>query len=177
MSTYPMWYLSLAGFLLVVGPLSAQAPTEAPQKMIIAVWPDTTAASNTVKHMSKSAKDQIAAYGVLIKHKDGSVETRERYHNPRGPGAGVQSSDIIDRATVRLSTPAASGTDSTSGYESSGKPSQLSPEDLQKVQSMFGPGESALLLLSPTPAVSEIRRTLGLGAQSDVDIVELTVKE
>jgi len=172
-----MWYLSLAGFLLVVGPLSAQAPTEAPQKMIIAVWPDTAAASNTVKHMSKGAKDQIAAYGVLIKQKDGSVETRERYHNPRGPGAGVQSSDIIDRATVRLSTPAASGTDSTSGYESSDKPSQLSPEDLQKVQSMFGPGESALLLLSPTPAVSEIKRTVGLGAQSDADIVELSVKE
>jgi hypothetical protein len=172
-----MWYLSLGGFLLVASPLSAQTPADAPQKMIIAVWPDTTSASNTVKHMSKGAKDQIAAYGVLIKHKDGTVEARERYHNPRGPGAGVQSSDIIDRAAVRLSTPPASGTDSTSGYESGDKPSQLSPEDLARVQSMFGPGESALLLLSPTPAVAEIKRTLGLGAQSSVEIVELTVKE
>ena len=42
---------------------------------------------------------------------------------------------------------------------------------------MFGPNESALLLLSPAPAVSEIKRTLGLGAQSNVDIVELTVKQ
>jgi hypothetical protein len=175
MSSYPTWYLSLAGFLLMVGPLSAQAPADAEQKMIIAVWSDTTSASNTVKHMSKGAKDKIAAYGVLIKHKDGTVEARERYHNPTGPGAGVQSSDIIDRAAVRLSAPPA--TDSTSGYEAGGKPSQLSPEDLQKVQAMFGPNESALLLLSPAPAVKEIERTLGIGAQSNVDIVELTVKQ
>jgi hypothetical protein len=176
MSTYRMWYLSLAGFFVTAGSLSAQAPAEPAQKMIIAVWPDTTAASNTVKHMSKSAKDQIAAYGVLIKHKDGTVDVKERYHNPRGPGEGVQASDIIDRATARLSQPAGA-TDSASGYESSGKPSQLSPEDLKKVESMFNPGESALLLLSPTPAVSQIKRSLGAGAQSDVDIVELSVKE
>ncbi len=177
MSSYPLWCLSLAGFLLMVGPLSAQAPEDAAQKMIVAVWSDTTAASNTVKHMTKGAKDKTAAYGVFIKHKDGTVEARERYHNPTGPGAGVQASDIIDRAAVRLSTPAASATDSASGYEASAKPSQLSPEDLQKVQGMFGPNESALLLLSPAPAVSEIKRTLGLGAQSDVEVVELTVKQ
>jgi hypothetical protein len=86
----------------------------------------------------------------------------------------VQSSDIIDRATVRLSTPPASGTDSAGGYTSSDKSCQLSPEDLQKAQSKFGPGESALLLLSPTPDVSQIKRTLGIGGQSHVDIVELT---
>ena len=90
MSTYHTWYLSLAGMLVMAAPLSAQEPA---QKMIIAVWPDTSAASSTVQHMTKTAKGQIAAYGVLVKHQDGSVEVRERYHNPTGPGAGVQASD------------------------------------------------------------------------------------
>jgi hypothetical protein len=177
MSTYRMWYLSVGGFLLVAGPLSAQEPAAAPLKMVIAVWPDTTGAAGTIKHMSKSAKDQTAAYAVLVKNKDGTVEARERYHNPRGPGAGVQASDIIDRATARMSTPSTSEADSASGYESSGKPSQLSPEDLKRVEAMFGPGESALLLLSQAPAMAEIKRTLGIGAQRDVEIVELSVKE
>jgi hypothetical protein len=175
MSGYRMCYLSLAGLLVTAGTLSAQEAAEPAQKMIIAVWSDKTAASNTVKHMSQSAKNQIAAYGVLVKDKDGAVAVKERYHNPTGPGAGVQASDIIDRATARLSEPAGA-TDSASGYESGGKASQLSPEDLKKVQSMFGPNESALLLLSPTPDVSQIKRSLGLGGQSDVDIVELSVK-
>jgi hypothetical protein len=176
MSTDAMSCLLLAGSLLLAGPLSAQDAAEPAHKMIVAVWPDTSAASNTIRHMSKSAKDQIAAYGVLVKLKDGTVETRQRYHNPRGPGAGVQSSELVDRATARLSQPAGAA-DSASGYESGGQPSQLSPEDLKKVQDMFGPNESALVLLSTTPDVSQIKRTLGVGAQSSVEVVEIQVKE
>jgi hypothetical protein len=177
MSTYHTWYLSLAGFLLMAGPLSAQEAAPAPLKMVIAVWPDSTGAAGTIKHMSKSAKDQTEAYAVLVKRQDGTVEARERYHNPRGPGAGVQASDLIDRATTRMSEPPASAGDSASGYEASGKPSALSPEDLKRVQTMFGPGESALLLVSQAPAMSQIKRSLGIGAQRDVEIVELSVKE
>lgn len=177
MSTYRMWYLSLGGFLLVAGPLSAQAPADAPLKMVIAVWPDTTGAKSTMKHMSKGAKDKTEAYAVLVQGKDGTIEARERYHNPRSGGKGVQASDIIDRATARMTAPPTSGADSASGYGSSEKPSQLSPEDLKRVQAMFGPGESALMLLSQAPAMDEIKRTLGIGAQRDVEIVELSVKE
>ena len=175
MTTYRLRYLSLVAVLLGAGPLSAQEPAETPLKMIIAVWPDTNGAPNTVKHMSKGAKDQIAAYAVLIKNEDGAVEARQRYHNTSFQG--VQSSDIIDRATARMSTPAASGNDSASAYAPSPQASQLSPEDLKKVEGMFGPGESALMFLSPAPAISQVQRSLGIGAQGDVEIVELSVKE
>ena len=163
MSTYPTWYLSLAGFLLVVGPLSAQAPAEAPQKMIIAVWTDTTgglehrqAHEQGCQGPDRRLRGPHQAQGW---HGGGKGEVPQ---SPRSRSGSAEQRHH-DRATVRLSTPPASGTDSASGYESSGKPSQLSPEDLQKIQGMFGPGESALLLLSPTPAVSEIKRPWGLG--------------
>jgi hypothetical protein len=168
-------YLSLAGFLLSAAPLWAQEPAETPLKMIIAVWPDTTGAPNTVKHMSKGAKDQIAAYAVFVKNEDGTAEVRQRYHNTSFQG--VQSSDIIDRAIARLSPPATSEGDSASAYAPSGQASQLSPEDLKKIEGMFGPGESALMFLSPAPAISQVQRSLGIGAQGDVEIIELSVKE
>ena len=175
MRTYRLRYLSLAGFLLGAGPLSAQEPAEKPLKMVIAVWPDTNGAPNTVKHMSKSAKDQIAAYGVFVKDKDGAVTPRQRYHNTTFQG--VQSSDIIDRAVARMRTPATSAADSASGYAPNGQASQLSPEDLKKFEGMFGPNESALMLLSPAPDISQLERTLGIGNQADVEIMELSVKE
>ncbi|MEZ0334962.1 MAG: hypothetical protein ACAI18_13210, partial [Gemmatimonadales bacterium] len=56
-------------------------------------------------------------------------------------------------------------------------PRRLSEKDYNKLMSMFGPGESALILLSPKPAISEIERALGTGARSNAEIVELEIKE
>jgi hypothetical protein len=174
MTTYRAWYQSLAGFLLVAIPGAAQAQTEAPVKLIYAVWEDSTAAENTLKHLSKGAKDQIAAYAVLVKDKDGNVDTKLRHHKTAG-FSGVQSSQTIDSAIARLSE---SATESASGY-APGAPtsSRLSEKDLKKVRDMFGPGESVLLLMSPKPAVSEIQRALGAGAQGAPEVVVLEVKQ
>jgi hypothetical protein len=174
MSTYHAWYLSVAAFLVVVSPGSAQAQTESSMKLIYAVWKDTTGAGHTMKHMGKSAKDLIEAYAVLIKDKDGNVEVRQRAHKTGGSATGLQASQTIDSALVRLTAPA---TDSVSGYAASTQSSRLSQEDLSKIVGMFDPGESALLLLSSQPAVSEIERSLGMGAQGDVEIVQLEVEQ
>ncbi len=172
MSTYPAWYLSLAAFLLVASPMSVRAQAQAPMKMIYAVWSDTTGAENTMKHMSKG---QIEAYAVLIKDKAGKVEVRQRWHKTGGSSATpLQASQTIDTAIVRLTAPAA---DSASAYAASGQTSRVSQEDLKKMAGMFGPGKSVLLLVSPKPAISEIKRSLGMGAQGDVEIIELEVKE
>ena len=48
---------------------------------------------------------------------------------------------------------------------------------MKKAVTMFGPGQSAVLLLSPKPAVSELERALGTGAQSNAQIMELEVKQ
>ncbi len=174
MTAYRAWYQSLAGFLLVAIPAAALAQEEAPVKLIYAVWQDSTAAENTVKHMSKGAKDQIAAYAVLVKDKDGNVDTRLRHHKTAG-FSGVQSSQTIDSAIARLSEPAA---DPASGYAPSAPTSsRLSEKDLKKVRDMFGPGESVLLLMSPKPATSEIQRALGVGAQGAPEVVVLEVKQ
>jgi hypothetical protein len=53
----------------------------------------------------------------------------------------------------------------------------LSEADLKKVVGMFGPGQSALILLSPKPAISQIERSLGVGGMSNAEIVELEIKE
>jgi hypothetical protein len=83
---------------------------------------------------------------------------------------------VVDTAIARLSTPPPSAADSVSGYAPNA-PRRLSEEDLNKLMGMFGPGESVLILLSPKPGVSVMQRSLGVGAQSDADIVELEVKE
>jgi hypothetical protein len=54
--------------------------------------------------------------------------------------------------------------------------SHLSEKDLKKVIGMFNPGESVLLLLSPQPAVAEIKKALGMGAMGHPEVVELEVK-
>ena len=173
MTNYRAWCQSLAGLLLVAIPGASQAQEEAPVKLIYAVWQDSTAAENTVKHLSKGAKDQISAYAVLVKDKNGNVDTRLRHHKTGG-FSGVQSSQTIDSAIARLSDPA---TDSASGYAPSASASRLSEKDLKKVRDMFGPGESVLLLMSPKPAVSEIQRALGVGAQGAPEVVVLEVKQ
>jgi hypothetical protein len=88
----------------------------------------------------------------------------------------LQASQVVDTAIARLSAPPPNAADPASGYAPSAKAGRLSEEDLNKVVGMFGPGESALLLLSPKPAVSEIQRSLGVGTQSKAEIVELEVK-
>jgi hypothetical protein len=171
MSTNLRWYL--AGFLLVACPWSAQAQKETPVKLVYAVWHNTTGAENNLKHMSQGAKNQIEAYAVLVKDKDGNVETSLRHHKSTG-FAGVQSSQTIDSAIARLSEPA---TDSASGYAPSAQTSRLSEQDLKKVVGMFGPGNSVLLLMSPKPATSEIQRSLGAGADGAAEVVVLEVKQ
>ena len=163
MSTYCPWYLSLTAFLLVASQWSAQAQEEAQVKMIYAVWATPSAAENTLKHMNKGAKDQMEAYAILTKDKAGKVDVTQRYYKSRGSPTGLQASETLDRSV-----------DSASVYAP--QPSRLSEKDLKKVVEMFGPGESALLLLSPKPAVSDIQRAIGMGAQGHPEIVVLEVK-
>jgi hypothetical protein len=117
----------------------------------------------------------MEAYAILTKDKAGKVDVTQRYHKSRGEATGLQASETLDRAIARLSTPAAGGDDSASGYAP--QPSRLSEKDLKKVVEMFDPGESALLLLSPKPAVSDIQRAIGMGAQGHPEIVVLEVKQ
>ena len=177
MRSYRAWYLSLAAFLMVGSPLPAQAQAEPPLKMIFAVWKDTAAAAHTMKSMSKGAYDLVEAYAVLVKDTTGKVEVRQRHNQSGGSVTALQASQLVDTAIVRLSAPAPSAGDSASGYAPSGQVSRLSKEDLNKVVGMFGPGESALILMSSKPAVSEIKRSLGVGALGAPEIVELDVKQ
>jgi hypothetical protein len=171
MSTHRVLYLPLMAFLLVASPWSAQAQKEASVKMIFAVWHDTTGAERAVKHLSGSTKDQIEAYAVLVKDKNGTVEPRLRHHKSES-ATGLQATQTLDSAIARLSD---SATDSASGYASA-RTSRLSEEDLKKVVGMFNPGESALLLLSPKSAASEVKKAVGMGAQGHPEIVEMEVK-
>lgn len=177
MSTYRAWQLSLGAFLLVAGPLQAQAPTEQPLKMIFATWKDSASAANTMKHMSKASKDAVDAYAVLIKDKAGKVEVKQRHNQAGGSVTALQASQIVDSAIARLSAPVPSAADSTSAYAPTGRPSRLSEEDFKKISGMFGPGQSALLLVSPTPSVAEIKRSLGVGGHGAPQVVELEVKK
>ena len=176
MGTHGRGIWSLSAFLLVANPLLAQEKAEPPIRMIYAVWKDTAGAGYAMKHMSKKTYDQVEAYAVLTKDKAGQVEVKQRYNQAGGSARALQASQVVDTAIARLSAPPPSAADSVSGYAPNATPSRLSEEDLKKVVGMFGPGQSALLLLSPKPAVSEIQRSLGAGQQSNVEIVELEIK-
>jgi hypothetical protein len=178
MSTYRAWYLSLAGFLLVAGPVPALAQKEPPLKMVYAVWKDTAAAATTMRHMNKKTYDLVEAYAVLVKDKTGKVEVSQRHNKAGNSARAMQASQTIDTAIARLS--ALAPTDSfVSGYApaAGGPASRLSEKDLKKVVSMLGPGESAVLLISPKPDVSEVEKFLGMGGQGAPEVVQVDIKQ
>jgi hypothetical protein len=156
-------------------PTSSSSPDEAPLKMIYAVWSDTTGAASAMKNMSKSARDLVEASAVLVKDKNGHVELKQRQNKAGGSDRSMQASQVVDTAIARLSAPPPSAADSSSAYGSA--PRRFSEKDYNKIMSMFGPGESALILMSPKPAISEIERALGVGQHTNAEIVEFDIKE
>jgi hypothetical protein len=176
MGKYASGIWAVAALLLVAGPLTAQDKAEAPPlRMIYAVWKDASGAGYAMSKMSKSAKDQVEAYAVLVKDDAGHVAVKERGNKAGGSDRAMQASMVIDTAVARLSAPPATAEDSAAGYAPNPN-SRLSPEEFKKAYTMLGPGQSALLLLSPKPNVSELERSLGTGAQSNAQIMELEVK-
>jgi hypothetical protein len=53
----------------------------------------------------------------------------------------------------------------------------LSEKDLKKVVSMLSPDESAVLLISPKPNVSEMEKFLGMGGQGTPEIVQVDITQ
>jgi hypothetical protein len=53
----------------------------------------------------------------------------------------------------------------------------LSEKDFKKVVRMLDPGESAVLLISPQPDVSEVERVLGMGSQGTPEVVVVNLEE
>jgi hypothetical protein len=178
MSTYRAWYLSLTAFMLVAGPRPALAQKDAQLKMVYAVWGDPEAAATIMRNMNKKTYDLVEAYAVLVKDKTGKVEVRQRHNQAGGSDRAMVASQTIDTAIARLSALPANAADSAKGYApANGPASRLSEKDLKKVVSMLGPGESAVLLISPKPNVSEMEHTLGMGGQGTPEIVEVDINE
>ena len=178
MGTCRAWYLSLAAFLLVAGPVPGQAQEAPPLKMVYAVWKDQGGAANTMKQMNKKTYDLVEAYAVLVKDKTGKVTVSERHNKAGGSAAAMQASETIDTAIARLSALPPNAADSASGYApANGPASRLSEKDLKKVVSMLGPDESAVLLISPKPDVSEVERFMGMGGTGAPEVVEVDIKQ
>ena len=89
MGTYRAWFQSLAAFLLVGGPLPAQAQEEQPLKMVYAVWKDIGGAANTMRHMNKKTYDLVEAYAVLVKDSTGKVEVSQRHNKAGGSDRAI----------------------------------------------------------------------------------------
>ena len=178
MGTYRAWYLSLAAFLLVPGQVRAQDKEAPPLKMVYAVWKDQGGAGNIMKQMNKKTYDLVEAWAVLVKDKTGKVVVSERHNKAGGSAAAMQASETIDTAIARLSALPANAADSAKAYApANGPASRLSEKDLKKVVGMLKPGNSAVLLISPKPNVSEMEHTLGMGGQGTPEVVEVDINE
>ena len=178
MSPYCPWYLPLTAFLLVAGPLPALAQKEPELKMVYAVWEDPGAAATIMRNMNKKTYDLVEAYAVLVKDKTGKVEVKQRYNQAGGSDRAMVASQTIDTSIARLGALPPNAADSAQGYRpASGPASRLSEKDLKKVVSMLGPNESAVLLISPKPNVSEMEHFLGMGSQGAPEIVEVDIKQ
>jgi hypothetical protein len=178
MSTYRAWYLSLAAFMLVAGPLPAQAQEESELKMVYAVWKDPGAAATIMKNMNKKTYDLVEAYAVLVKDETGKVEVTQRHNQAGSSEVAMTASQTIDTAIARLGALPANAADSAMAYRpATGPASRLSEKDLKKVVSMLGPNESAVLLISPKPNVSEMQHVLGMGTQGTPEIVEVDINQ
>jgi hypothetical protein len=178
MGNYRAWYLSLAAFLLGAGPVTAQAQEETPLKMVYAVWKSPGGAANIMKQMNKKTYDLVEAYAVLVKDETGKVQVSQRHNQAGGSATAMTASQTIDTAIARLSALPPDAADSVSAYApSDGPASRLSEKDLKKVVSMLDPGESAVLLISPKPDVSEVKRFLGLGGLGAPEVVVVDIQQ
>jgi hypothetical protein len=178
MSTYRSWYLALGTFLLVAAPSPAFAQEGGSLKMVYAVWGDTGSAATIMRNMNKKTYDLVEAYAVLVKDKSGKVGIRQRHNQAGGSDRAMVASQTIDTAIARLSALPANAADSAMGYApNDGPASRLSEKDLKKVVGMLNPGESAVLLISPKPNVSEMKHTLGMGGQGTPEIVQVDIRE
>jgi hypothetical protein len=174
---YRTWYLALAASVAVVGPLSAQDKDEPPLKMVYAVWKSPGGAENAVDHMNKKTYDLVEAYAVLVKDSSGKVEIKKRHNKAGGSAQAMQAAETIDTAIARLSALPANAADSVAGYAPAGGPaSRLSEKDLKRVVSMFKPGESAALLISPKPDVTQVQKYVGMGGQSGPEFVVVDIQ-
>jgi hypothetical protein len=169
-STYRTWFLSLAALVVFVGALSAQDGP--PLKMVYAVWKSPGGAANTMHHMNKKTYDLVEAYAVLVKDTAGKVEVKDRHNKAGGSPQAMQAAETIDTAIARLGALPANAADSAAGYRpASGPASHLSEKDLKIVVGMLDPGESAVLLISPQPDVSEVQKFVGMGGQAAPEVV------
>jgi hypothetical protein len=144
--------------------------------MVYAVWKDIGGAANSMRHMNKKTYDLVEAYAVLVKDTTGKVVVSQRHNKAGGSDRAMQASQTIDTSIARLSALPANAADSASGYApKSGPVSHLSEKDFKKVVSMLGPGESALLIISPKPDVSEVQSFLGMGGQGAPEVVVVDI--
>jgi hypothetical protein len=177
MGTYARGIWSLAAFLVVGSPLPGQAQEEAPLKMVYAVWKSPGAAANVVSQMNKKTYDKVEAYAVIVKDSTGKVELKQRHNKAGGSDRAMQAAVVIDTAVARLSALPPNADPYSVGYAPGGPASRLSEKDFKKVVSMLDPGESAVLLISPEPDVSEIERVLGMGSQGTPEVVQVDLEE
>src|SRR5436190_2549290 len=112
MSTYRAWYLSLAAFILVAGPRPLLAQSDAPLKMVYAVWKDPGSAATIMRNMNKKTYDVVEAYAVIVKDKTGKVEVTQRRNKAGGSDRAMVASQIIDTSIARLSALPANAADS-----------------------------------------------------------------
>lgn len=172
LSTYRTWYLALAALAAVVGPQSARAQDGPPLKMVYAVWKSSGGASNAMHHMNKKTYDLVEAYAVVVKDTAGKVEVKQRHNTAGGSPQAAQAAETIDSAIARLTALPANAEDSVAGYKPAGGPaSHLSDKDFKRVVSMLDPGESAVLLISPQPDVSQVQKNVGMGGQDAPEFV------
>jgi hypothetical protein len=175
--TYRTWYLALAASVAVVGPLSAQGQEEPPLKMVYAVWKSPGGAESAINHMNKKTYDLVEAFAVLVKDSSGKVEIKKRHNKAGGSARAMQAAETIDTAIARLSALPANAADSAAGYAPAGSPaSRLSEKDLKRVVSMFKPGESAALLISPKPDVTQVQKYVGMGGQPGPEFVVVDIQ-
>jgi hypothetical protein len=180
MGTYARGTWSLAAFLVVGSAIPAQGQEGPPLKMVYAVWKSPGAAATIMSQMNKKTYDKVEAYAVIVKDSTGKVQLKQRYNKAGGSDPAMQAAVVIDTAVARLSALPPNAEDSTVaaiGYAPNGPASRLSEKDFKKVVSMLDPGESAVLLISPEPDVSEIERVLGMGSQGAAEVVEVDLED
>jgi hypothetical protein len=177
MGTYVRGISSLAAFLLVGSPLSAQAPEDAPLKMVYAVWKSPGAAANIMSQMNKKTYDKVEAWAVIAKDSTGKVKVKQRHNKAGGSDRAMQAAVVVDTAVARLSALPPNAADSAVAYAPNGPASRLSEKDFKKVVSMLDPGESGVLLISSQPDVSEVKRVLGMGGQGAPEVVVVDLED
>ena len=168
----------LAGLLLALGARAAaaqdttamqaqdtsamQAQDTTPMTLVVAVFRGPTAAQQAMSHMQTAQKGHLESYAVVSKDRSGNVTVQGRQGT-----TGTRAGRAVDGAVALLGRRSAAGVPSDTAAAGASE-SGLSRADVNRIQRMLAPGNSAIVFVVARPYAGRMSSAMKQGHATQV---------